>query len=724
MKKKYLISIKVIVSILAIIILFIAVKILNMTAKYDYSREYLRPRVSDSPIYYECHKGEAVNISLVANEDIEASGLEILLVNLSKEDEGTINVVILDSENNVIFENNKTIDDIKVGDFTTFEGNFSLHADKEYMIVFLADESEPYFATVPIGGMEGLPFSMGENVAIGVVKAEPIVVTYSDIFYWSLPIIVVMLIVFLTLVWIGTDRFLAVANKCINIISLALSVWGNEIFLMIVFITSCFGIYVHAYADEICITSDSAGYLREAVNILAGNGMNYDGVAGYNSWFANWPILYPFMIAIIAAILGQEVYFASKLLMMIIIGAILISFRVAFKKKAWIYSLCLLNLGFMELSYYTWSEVLFIFCLIHAGLSLGNIVSKNSIEIKNYIYFSLSVFFAFLTRYFGIFLFFVGGIYALMYLVEGLVKKNKLSLKKSVYLIVSEGVTGIICLSYLINNKIQNGMPSGVSRTDWWDDYQNLTNDLIESLLKEFFNVFHIEIPELIEGYDYSLKAILLLLILAGVSILVLRRFKRKQSYNVFLLMSVVYYAMFIVIRYFSSMDTFYFRFFEPSTFILSMGLLGLLIDRHGDLKEWYIPFAGIAISIIMIFSDIDMYQDGYFADKEPYYSIVTRGWDNNYALIPNRSVVIFSDFDYRSEFYRADVVSGELFTSDTVASLRERYYGSDYLCIQTEYAKEMIACGEYQDEVSDMLSYGLAMASDGDKYMSVRLNN
>lgn len=57
--------------------------------------------------------------------------------------------------------------------------------------------------------------------------------------------------------------------------------------------------------------------MREAENLVQGNGFQYDGIAGYRSWFANWPILYPVMIAGVMLITGANAYLASKIVAMV-----------------------------------------------------------------------------------------------------------------------------------------------------------------------------------------------------------------------------------------------------------------------------------------------------------------------------------------------------------------------------------------------------------------------
>lgn len=95
--------------------------------------------------------------------------------------------------------------------------------------------------------------------------------------------------------------------------------------------------------------------------------------------------------------------------------------------------------------------------------------------------------------------------------------------------------------------------------------------------------------------------------------------------------------------------------------------------------------------------------------------------WDKAYSEIPNRSVVIFSDLDFRSEYYRPDVVKGEISSVETWDEVKTAYYGSDNLIIQREYAESMVECEEYDTTVSEVLSKALA-DSESDKYICIGL--
>lgn len=67
-------------------------------------------------------------------------------------------------------------------------------------------------------------------------------------------------------------------------------------------------------------------------------------------------------------------------------------------------------------------------------------------------------------------------------------------------------------------------MASGVSRTMWWDDFRTLTDDLIQSLLTEFFNIFSLQIPEYMENFPYRIKVFAVLFIVILLMILIMKR--------------------------------------------------------------------------------------------------------------------------------------------------------------------------------------------------------
>ena len=281
--------------------------------------------------------------------------------------------------------------------------------------------------------------------------------------------------------------------------------------------------------------------------------------------------------------------------------------------------------------------------------------------------------------------------------------------------------SGILSIAYLCMNKFMNGMASGVSRTLWWDDYEKLTNDLIESLLTEVCNVFSIQIPELIEGFPYDLKVFVVVVILVGLVWFVAKNRKHFSTESVMLTMGVMYYLIFIVIRYFSSMDSFYFRFFEPASFLICIGLMGLLLPFLRGKKGFH--FFGGAMAVLVILAVVAVFEnDGMDVSKEGYYATLTDQWEEAYEEIPERSVVIFNDIDFRASYYRPDVVEGTIRPEDTFEKIKETYYGSEFLCIRREFAEVMLESEEYEKSVVRELEKGFGMSGKGEDFLVIGL--
>ncbi len=704
--------------------------------------EDVKPPLFDTPSYIELNEGESLLIKITGDINCKLGSLSAVLVNTDAEGTGQISLSLKKDDGEIIFETVMEEASITVGDWTELgTPEFDLEKGVSYELLIKADGCNPYFIkTQKEATNKSLPFSeavykitkdnvtsdeLENGVSIGTSVISDKALTYGDIFYYSIPIVILLTIVFIMFVILGTD---GVKNLVLKIpFKMILDKAGNDIFLVILFITICFSIMINGYLEGINISADSAGYLREAVNMAAGNGFRYDGIAGYNNtWFANWPILYPMMIAFVMKITGTEVYFASKILSMILVAILILVLRLTYKKDAWFYALFMSNLGLMYLYWYSWSELPFILFMVLFCLSLSGVIKDEDINIKRYVCLGITIVLCFLTRYFGMFCFGVMGIYILDSMIRRFRDERyknsslfvRLFSKQTIALIITSVISGFGCLAYMINNKIQNGMPSGVSRSMWWDDYQSLTNDLIKALLAEFFNIFHLETPAYISGLSYDKRALIVIMLVIIAAVFVVRRCKSNTRASALITTSVIYYGMFIVIRYFSSMDTFYYRFFAPATFLFTLGVAELLIN---DIKEKNLSkyILTIAIVLFAIFACSDL-TDHITKNKLSYYDIVQMSWDEDYAEIPDHSVVIFSTLDYRSLFYRPDVVEGTINPDDTMDSLRDRYYGSNFLCILTDDAIAMRDADFYDNSIEMAIDEGLSNAG---KYCVIELS-
>lgn len=699
-----------------VLMLFGAVMlVLTHTAQNGMKTTQILPQINPDPVYVTCEAGETLEVSLTAKEDFQASGFQVLLVNIAEDSRGTLRFTVTDETSDVLVSQVIPVGTITPGKWFTIDGGMNFTAGQAYRLSVFADGSSPYFMQVPVGAGDTLPFDeevikdgavLECGISLGINRVEPVQMTYGDIFYYSVPLAVLCTAAGLLCIWAGWRKVWTAVNRGWHVFDGIAGKYGNDLFLLLLFGCICVSIYSRAYLKGAYISADSAGYLREAVNLAAGNGFSYDGLAGYDTWFANWPILYPVLIAAVMFVTGTKAYLASKIVAMITAGLLLILLRRCFGKDAWLYGLCLTNIGYLNLSYYTWSEIPFMLFLLCFALVFARILQEERPAHGWYAALGIAGLGCFLTRYYGIFVWIVTGLYLVLLFAEYRKKKERAVLSKLAGLTVTAFLSGAFSMAYLFMNKIMNGMASGVSRTMWWDDYRILTDDLIESLLTEFFNIFSMQIPELVEGFPYQIKVFVVVGILVGIGWLIVKNCRRFTRESVLIVMAVVYDVVFIGIRYVSSMDSFYFRFFEPATFLLCIALIGLLLPYLRG-KKGFRYFAGM-VTLLLITAVWSVFENGGMDRKDNYYLALEEQWEEAYQGIPEKSVVIFNDIDFRSSYYRPDVVEGTITPGDEFADLQRTYYGSDYLCIRAEFAEAMLQSGEYHSSVAERLQEGI----------------
>lgn len=725
-KRKYLIK-GIEIGIIAVF-LAAALTLLHHTVKNGRQTESIVPEVTDTPVYVECGKGSPLTVVMQARENVSFSGFQLFLVNISEESTGTLHVVVKEKDGAALLDQRIPVSTVTPGKWFTLEGEVSFEAGREYTLTFEADESEPYFMKLDRQAVNGrLPFEetvfregqrLPDGISLGVNVVTVTDITLGDVFYYSYFLCAAAAVLLVLLVLMGREKLWGYVRKIPW--GAAVRRWGNEVFLLLLFTALCISIYLRAYVENVYISSDSAGYLREAVNLVKGHGFHYDGMAGMDSWFANWPILYPALIALVMLVTGADAYLSSKILAMAVIALILLVLYIRFGKDAWVYALSLTNLGFLQLSYYTWSEIPFLLFLLLFSLLLAKIVREEDVPAGWYLLLGLAGTACFLTRYYGIFVWIVTGLYLLLMIRDYLKERDRRTAVKILRLGGCALVSGVLAIGYLLMNKRMNGMASGVSRTLWWDDYQKLTNDLIQSMLTEFFNVFSLQVPRLIDGYSFSRKALVLVIILVGLVLFVKGSCKKRTTESVLLTVAVSYDVIFIGIRYVSSMDSFYFRFFEPATFLATIGLIGLLLPYIKG-KRYFGYMAG-AVTAVVLISAVSVVENSDRGKGDSYYEALTQSWEDAYREIPEKSVVIFSDIDFRSSYYRPDVIDGMIYPENTFEDLREIYYGSDYLCIRKEFADTMLAEGEYEESVVSRLKEGISQMEKGNEYIVIGL--
>ncbi len=701
-----------------------AMLLLNKQVQGSLVTKSLLPTLDATPIYEDIDKNDGLQVSYTAESSMRISAIDVLLIGTDEAaEEDELTVTVSADEDTYTTEPVK-VADIMPGEWYSISLDAMLNEGTTYDITVVSDCDKLRFMSVS-------GYEPGISIGYEVVVSDH--VSLGDIFYYSRALVMLAGVTLILLVLFGKKRLLQAIEKVK--ITDWIAGFGNEVFLIILFVTLCLKIYVTAYVDGVYITADSDGYLREAMNLVSGNGFAYDGLAGYDSWFANWPIVYPAMIAFIMLVSGLNAYLSSKIVAFICIGLIFICLYIRYRKKSWIYALAFTNIGFLQMAYNTWSEIPFVLFLMIFAFALADICERKDAKISKYILLGISALLVFLTRYFGIFVWFVMGGYIVLMcgqligearkdgvkIKEYITKNGYTSIKRPLRLTVTAGCSGIVALGYLVMNKIKNGNPTGVSRGTWWDDYQTLTNDLVHSLVTEIFNVFSLQLPEFVERMPEYLQLWCVLAVIIAIIIYVVKHCKRNSSASVLFVLATAYYLIFICVRYRSSMDTFYYRFFAPATVLLVLGIIDTALNGRWEQKiadKSMVRYVAAAITALLIASSITSMARVSENNNHPYYDVITANWDGIYEKLPKKSVLIWGDLDYRSTWYRPDVINGELFMDDTVDAIKDRYAPSEHVLMRRSDAQIVVSEAEYDSSLRDLIQNAIDCSQETDKYV------
>ena len=482
-------------------------------------------------------------------------------------------------------------------------------------------------------------------------------------------------------------------NEYISRVLCSIQKHYNEIILILMFIYLALYEFYYAYVKETYISVDSCSYLMEADAILNGYGFNIAGMSGYVSWFSVFPIGYPLLIAAVSFITGRNLYLSSKILAILIIGGVLLLLYIRFQKNAWIYSFCLLNTGFLSTYKWSVSEIPFILGLIIFCLILDYIIENSVVKVRWFVFWGLSSVYLFLCRYFGTFSFIVIGIIFIIYFGIYIFipqYRNYNTKAKWRGSIVAGIISGIFMVSYYMMNYLMTGTFSGTDRSEWWDEYTELTNGFYSALINEFLNASHMVLPDPITSMSRHFKIWIIVLFLM-IILYLLYKYKTKDFKVVFIGVGIFYYFVFVFIRYHSSMDAFSYRFFAPASILIVIGMIGFAEKFLIRNKDKIVPiFACILVLSIMglsaTFKTFDRHNTAY--------SYLVTDMINVTKEIPRNSTVFMaSDFDYRIRAFRPDIcyVYRSIDVNDTMDGLFKRYSNSDYICIKAKYIKDML---------------------------------
>lgn len=613
-----------------------------------------------------------------------------------------------------------------------FGVNTHLLKNKKYTLILNIDTNMPdyYIREYNILDQKNdfCEFVTDKSLLTAVSYTPISMMQYYEVFY-GFVILFIVVITFLLLQKIDIS-FMNIAY--IKKISCYIQNHYNEFMLLLMFVYMALFEFYYAYVQEVYISPDSTGYLMAADAILNGYGFNIAGRAGYVSWYAAYPIGYPLLIAGISFITGRNLYLSSKILAVLIVGVFLILLYVKFKEKAWIYSFCLLNMGFLNIYKYTWSEIPFILGLLVFCLILDHIIQNDIVKIRWFAFWGLSSAYVFLCRYFGTFTFIIIGITWLGYLGMYIFKqgyKNSIIRAKIIGCTVSGLISGTVIGSYYLMNYIRVGSISGVDRGKWWDEYTALTVSFYNALIAELTNAFRIILPEPIVAISRYFKIWIIVLFLI-VILYLFYKYKPKDFRTVFIGVGIFYYFMFVIIRYHSSMDTFGFRFFVPASILITIGIIGFIASAVQKNKNQIAP---IVICIMALAIGGLTANLRYFDRHNTAYSRLCA----EYSLkdIPLYSTILGAEMfeseegvDQRTRALRTDInfTNNVIGVNDTMDTLFERYGKSDYICVKAKHIKEILfyPIYEYDKSVIDYFKGEVKEDTPNEEYIIISVKD
>jgi len=413
--------------------------------------------------------------------------------------------------------------------------------------------------------------------------------------------------------------------------------------LMLIAIMVCVTISIlsRSYFDLTYISPDSAHYLRAAREILRGNGFYV-----YPEWFANWPIGYPVLIALVAFFTRTEVYLASKILSIIIVWLIGVMFYRRFGRMAWVFALVMLNVGFRYIFFYSWSETVFLLGMFLLVFTAVDIICGEGVRISHYIWLTFIVILLFLSRYIGAFALMVTGSLWLINLIAAIRLKCKDAFKRVLFLSGSGLVSGVFILLYLLLNQRQSGYMTGLPRVPA-GPARELFLDLYRAMLIEMDFVF-----DTFFSIGAARLALILWFVLIGFFIysisrckeVIINREKGIITSLCFIFVGVIYWVSIVLMRFVSDFDEFGFRLLFPASAMFFVGFVSLLI-RNEKIASVFVCFSGKIIPVICLTGFLLMMLvitprlQGTFGYRKVFEMTLDK-----YSSIPDGALVLWGD--------------------------------------------------------------------------------
>jgi hypothetical protein len=385
--------------------------------------------------------------------------------------------------------------------------------------------------------------------------------------------------------------------------------YHSDFKLLVLYLLICGVILLRIKGEQTgYLSPDSRYYLEVSQNILDGKGPYITNVSyspegkpvSVQALYTTWPLGYPLLICLLSLLSGLNVFWASKLVNMLSMGAIILLLRSNYPKASFACTLLFCSFAMLENFSFTWSEGPFLLTVLLLCLALDRYFSKGAYKIL-FVIMASSVAMFFL-RYVGfVSAMFTGGI-AVYFLLS---RKDH---QRAFSLMVVSLLTIGFCFAYFYVNYLNTRSASGDSRLlqDWESSTQ-----VVKMLLVGLFNTLFI-----FRNYYFQWPIDLYFIILGCFQLAILgwayyKVIYKKISINftvhdrfslLLLLYGLIYLVVIVFLRVITYFDAFNYRILVPFSFPLSVALIIYLSmpERNINFKKLEFYLTCLLISSLL----------------------------------------------------------------------------------------------------------------------------
>jgi hypothetical protein len=351
------------------------------------------------------------------------------------------------------------------------------------------------------------------------------------------------------------------------------------------------------------LSPDSKAYLGLAQNLKDGHGLyvlNAEGTSRH--YFSTWPVGYPVLIYLFSEITTIEIYWASKILNLLLLACGFLLLRHLNRTYSYLLASVYAAYTFMEVYSFTWSEAPFLLLLLLLAYFANKVWQEEQVN-RNIILIFLCCFSLFLVRYVGAFSFAVPGLLGLYF---AYCRRYKQAAK---FFLVTL-LLAILAAAYLYTNYTLSGFSTGFDRLEAeTEGAKGFVPMLVKGLINEFLVIREYR-PSSQPDYLLYATTALQLLVLVYISIGVKRHYifgqelKENRFSVVCLGIGILYFVAILVLRAVSQFDDLDYRLLSPFSFLAFIGLLYTFVslpDRHKEVvRAKYVLFGFFIVSLLL----------------------------------------------------------------------------------------------------------------------------